>query len=820
MCTSELTRHLTQSAAEKRVNLGRVHVVAGEPLHLRDTDSLDWNEVADTVQQRQAEAVVATQYHITATSSLLGLAPDVIHSVYKSLGVPFIEGTKLPDQNDLEMDSQLIATLQFGHKFATLFQQDRPDWARWFWTHVSSSENSANNCERKSFVTALARLLDQADEYTRRGRSSLIAQGFTEPYDRHVAQVAVVLGYDGPRVLLNSSILRSFHNESMPVDGNSWEIAPSIQTKRIVGNGEELGFWGHHDTKFVVKMDSGRSPYVVLESKQKKHKPKRITGLLSFMTNELGVEIDVSQEAFTNRKPTPVHARPRFSDADLDELKVLSIKVSTDESERLRHGTGHCHQDIFSIRNQEEFRIPDGVIWPSSESEVQAAIKLASEKSWCLIPFGGGTNVSGATRCPSLLVEPRPILAMDMRLMDQILWVNEEDMVARVQSGITGSALAEKLKTLGFTIGHEPDSLEFSTLGGWIATKASGMKRSKYGNIEDIVLGVTAVGSAGVLNHGRDERSAWERESCNFDIRSIFLGSEGCLGVVTSAIVRLWPIPECIDFDSAVLHDFETAMLVARELSKLGELVPASVRILDNPHFRLAQALKPASGTSLQNLRSLFGKILLSSSGFVADEMVCITIGYEGSRQAVESQRLSTNRLLSKYSAVQLGSDLGRSAYDATFTIGYLRDFALTYHLIGESFESFVPWSKVESVIDRVRERIRAEHGSRMLPGRPFVGARITQLYPTGACIYFYFCLSFKGIHGANEVYSDIEHAARSEILAVGGSLSHHHGIGKIRSPFLTEVGTPAVLKTIKQIKHGLDPDNIFAARNGYFAIE
>ena len=150
--------------------------------------------------------------------------------------------------------------------------------------------------------------------------------------------------------------------------------------------------------------------------------------------------------------------------------------------------------------------------------------------------------------------------------------------------------------------------------------------------------------------------------------------------------------------------------------------------------------------------------------------------------------------------------------------IAYLRDFAMTYHLLGESFETFVPWSKVDTLVHETKNRILQEHQSRLLPGLPFVGSRVTQLYHEGACVYFYLCFSFEGVSNASEVFAELEKVARDEILKQGGSLSHHHGIGKLRARHLQELSVPTVSATIDAIKKAIDSDNIFGARNGPYA--
>jgi alkyldihydroxyacetonephosphate synthase len=199
--------------------------------------------------------------------------------------------------------------------------------------------------------------------------------------------------------------------------------------------------------------------------------------------------------------------------------------------------------------------------------------------------------------------------------------------------------------------------------------------------------------------------------------------------------------------------------------------------------------------------------------------VVCATIGYEGSKFDVQAQKRKMRELAGMHGGVMLGSKIGKSGYELTFMIAYLRDFAMTYHLLGESFETFAPWSKIESLIAATKQRIVEEHASRLLPGVPFVGCRVTQLYHEGACLYFYLCISFDGVEHPSEVFTALEKAARDEILIQGGSLSHHHGIGKIRAPMLKGRSSSGFDKTMAGIKKGIDKDNIFGARNGVFAF-
>jgi alkyldihydroxyacetonephosphate synthase len=565
-------------------------------------------------------------------------------------------------------------------------------------------------------------------------------------------------------------------------------------------------------------MDSRGTTCVTMDSDRYSLRGKRMMKLLPFFESETQLKIDPLNEAFTNAKVEEACPPSQLSAEHVEMLESIVSEFSRSTEDRIRHGTGHCQEDIFLIRGGRSMRVPDAVVWPGSEEDILAVVSEARKNGWCLIPFGGGTNVSQATRCPPIDVEPRPIISVDMRKLNKILWIDEENGLAHVQSGITGLALEEELAACGYTTGHEPDSLEFSTLGGWIATKASGMKRNKYGNIEDIVKSVRVVGPDGLLRHGREDSRACGRESCGVDLRSLMLGSEGCLGVITSAVIRIWPIPEAKDYDSVLLPSLHEGLSFVRAISRQGSRIPASVRLLDNEHFRLGLALKPDTDSLLAVFKKVLSNLYLQwRVDFNPKQVVCATFAYEGSPEEVKEQKRLVGRLLSHHGGISLGSEVGRATYDMTFMIAYLRDFAMTYHFLGESFETFAPWSQVETIIHATRERICKEHEARFLPGKPFVGCRVTQLYHEGACLYFYFCMNFENVSSASSVFSEIERAARAEILSHGGSLSHHHGVGKVRSSFLGEIDSDAHQRVMQSLKRGIDPENIFGARNGTF---
>merc|ERR1740130_514223 len=199
--------------------------------------------------------------------------------------------------------------------------------------------------------------------------------------------------------------------------------------------------------------------------------------------------------------------------------------------------------------------------------------------------------------------------------------------------------------------------------------------------------------------------------------------------------------------------------------------------------------------------------------------MVVATVRFEGSAEELAVQGRSLQRIAAKHGGIFAGADNGTAGYDLTFAIAYLRDFVIRWHILAESFETFVPWSRCKELCASVKKKVVQAHHDRMLPGRPSICCRITQLYAEGACIYFYYAAFVKGVREPSKAFAAIEGAARRAVLEAGGSLSHHHGIGKLRAPYLRQTSSAPLLSWMRGIKAAVDPHNVFGVANGSLAI-
>lgn len=567
---------------------------------------------------------------------------------------------------------------------------------------------------------------------------------------------------------------------------------------------ESYDVWGFDDTEFRVN----ERGHVVLTGERYELCNQELPNLLPWIRDVMQIEADTSWVNEPNYPPEI--PEPKRNKRFLDAATALlgEDHVSQDGELRLRHGHGQTQEEMWRIKYGTLPRVPDVVVFPGTAEEVAELVALATKHKAVLIPYGGGTNVTDALRCDPN--EKRFICSVDMTRMNRILWIDPTNRMAEIQAGAVGRHIQQQLARYGFTLGHEPDSVEFSTMGGWVATNASGMKKNRYGNIEDIVLDIHAVTAAGELRR----HNVPPRESIGVDPRRALLGSEGNLGIITSATVKIFPLPEVQRYGSILFKTFEDGVAFMMDLTRNGR-PPASIRLVDNIQFQFGMALKPAS-EGWKTMKSKLEKLVVTKvKGFDPEKMVAATLVFEGTAREVAHEEEMVYALATRHGGMKAGAENGRRGYQLTFGIAYIRDFVMKYRVIAESFETSVPWSQALLLCENVKQRVRDEHAARNLPGKPFVTCRVTQVYQTGVCIYFYLAFSYEGIEqDPSEVFAEIEHAAREEILRSGGSLSHHHGVGKIRQGFLPEVLSPGALAWNRAAKAALDPQNVFGANN------
>lgn len=566
--------------------------------------------------------------------------------------------------------------------------------------------------------------------------------------------------------------------------------------------------WGYKDTRFIAQPDRS----VKVTGSRYALSGTEMPEFIPFVEEMLGVKLDlqdIKPERSDKPIPPPV-ANLAFTQALAAHFPAT--QYTQEPRERLLRSHGQTTADeVYRVLYGELTRVADLVFFPESQEDIVTLIQLAQTHHVCLVPYGGGTSVSCALQLPAN--ETRLITAVDMRRMNKIEWIDRENYRACVQAGITGGDLEALLEKEGFTSGHEPDSVELSTLGGWIATNASGMKKNRYGNIEDIVENVTMVTPQGVI----EQTSAMPRLSMGLQPKTLLFGSEGNWGIISRAIIKIHKLPPVKKYGSLVFPTFQQGVEFLYELTRAGVL-PASIRLLDNIQFRFGSALK-SRPTATEAMMSQIQKFfLLRVKGIDPHELCAATIVMEGTAAEVAYQEKVLYQLAPRHGGISGGSGNGQRGYMLTYAIAYIRDFLADFHIIGETYETTVPWDKIGPVIEAVTTRAFQKHKEYGLPGRPYVSPRITQLYHTGVCIYFTHGFSTKGVEAPDVVFGKIEHSLREAIMAAGGSISHHHGVGKLRKDFVPQTMSPASITLLKELKQAADPQDVFGLHNNIFA--
>ena len=562
--------------------------------------------------------------------------------------------------------------------------------------------------------------------------------------------------------------------------------------------------WGYKDSGFIINEDMS----VTFTGNRYPICGKRLPNFIPFVEEVLGVRFDKKPKIQEVEKTHVTESR--VNKPFLEELRKSfeENRFTLEHNERVLHSHGqHSTDEVYKVLYNKLEKFTDLVFYIESEEETKKLIDLAKKHNVCLIPYGGGTNVTNALRPPK--EESRMVVSVDTRRMNKIETLDEENLMVVVQAGITGKALEDGLNKRGFTVGHEPDSYEFSTVGGWVSTNAAGMKKHKYGNIEDIVQNITMVTPVGIVN----QKKPLTRSSFGIKAQNILFGSEGNLGIITSATLKIHRLPERSAYESIIFSDWKTGVRFMHDLFH-SNMVPASARLADNLQIRLGNALKENKEGLGKTLDDFKKYILFNFKGLNPEKFTAAVFKIEGSNSEVQNQMENLKVLAKKHKGILAGESTGRSGYLATMVIAYIRELIFTQNILGETMETAVPWSKINQVKGEAFKLINELHKENNLPGKPFFTSRISKIYHTGVCMYNTIAMSFEGIENPEDVFTRIEHKMRENFIKNGGSISHHHGVGKLRKDFMSDTISEGSIEMVKGVKKTQDPDNIFGVKN------
>jgi len=465
--------------------------------------------------------------------------------------------------------------------------------------------------------------------------------------------------------------------------------------------------------------------------------------------------------------------------------------VAADPETRLRHARGQSLPDWVALRTGRIPAFPDGVAFPRSEEQVGGLLSYARQTGARVIPYGGGSSVVGHINPDK---SENPVLTVDMGSLDKLIDLDETSCVATFEAGVTGPALEAQLGEHGYTLGHFPQSHEYSTLGGWIAARSSGQQSYFYGRIESLFAGGRVETPAGRLDLPHFPASA-----AGPDVREMVLGSEGRIGIITRAQVRVRPHPQVEEFHGVFFPTWEQGMEAVRSIAQQG--VPVSMLRLSNPletETTLILSGKSWIGPADKGLRLI---------GF-GDRRCLLVFGVTGTAAHVRRARGETAAVCRKFGGLFVGTVVGHTWEKSRFLAPYLRNTLWEKGVAVDTLETALPWRNVPAAAVEISASIR--EAMEVLGEKVLVIAHLSHVYRDGASVYT--TILFRRTQDPDlllERWQAMKRAASLTIQRNGGTISHQHGVGEDHAPYLPAEKGSLGMQIIRNACATFDPDGM-----------
>jgi len=523
-------------------------------------------------------------------------------------------------------------------------------------------------------------------------------------------------------------------------------------------------------------------------------------GFAPFVLQAVGLDLLTAERA---GEPAFADLKVPKSNATAAFTKTLAgivgaDNVSTDDMLRVIHTYGKSLRDLVRIRGNMIKRSPDVVVYPADEAEVQQVVDAAVAANAVIIPFGGGSNI--ASSLEPLPEEKRTIISLDLGRLRKVIDIDADSGLARIEAGAQGPDLEEQLNKQGWTIGHFPDSFTHSTVGGWVATRSSGMQSDKYGDIADIARGLRVVRPGGVL-----VLRPLPSTSSGPSVREMILGSEGRLGVITEVTVQVHRVPAKRDVYAYFFPNWKSGIAAMQEISE-SDAAPSITRISDarETGFSLATS-KDRKGFD----KFLAGTVLpglMKSKGWTLEDICLSFIGYEGSVSHAKRQKKLVDAIVKKHGGMGVGTGPGILYDQKKFDTPYLRDFLLDMGAAGDVSETAAPWSKLVALHEAVYAAANKAYDEIGIKG--WIMSHLSHSYHSGACLYFTFAFVFdKDPVGE---YDRVKSAIQQAFVDNHGTISHHHGVGLEHAPWLEQDISVEGVKVMRGLVGAADPKKNF----------
>lgn len=516
--------------------------------------------------------------------------------------------------------------------------------------------------------------------------------------------------------------------------------------------------------------------------------------LMEFIKETFGLsEEDITKPHLPGLSDVSIKAKPQIKEADLKQITKIVGRdnVDTSDYERARHAVSYTYRDIVDLRKGHIPYPPDAVVYPRHEKDVIEIVNYCNLKEIPITPFAGRSSVTFG------VVPRKKGISLDFtRHMNKVLEIDEVNFTVRAQPGIFGPRFEEilngykndRIKT-GFTCGHYPQSFEYSCVGGWVMTRGAGSHSTGYGKIEDMVLAMRVVTPKGIV-----ATRPFPAAAIGPDIDEILLGSEGAFGILTEVTLKLWPYhPENRKMFSHFFKTWEDGVLAMREIMQGDFGHPHMLRISDPEETDVAMKVQGMEGTAIDT-----GLRLL---GYKPNKRVLLIGAVEGDRDFSRLVTKKANKIARKHGGLPLGAIAVKGYMKRRYADPYMREDLMDIGIITDTLETSCTWGNIMHVWESVRSVIKARP-------RTVCMVHASHAYQNGANLYFIF-LSTMVKGKEEEDYTKFHHKIVDAIVKSGGSLSHHHGIGKLFTPWFADHIGPMAFGILKAIKNHVDPNYI-----------
>lgn len=477
-----------------------------------------------------------------------------------------------------------------------------------------------------------------------------------------------------------------------------------------------------------------------------------------------------------------------------DFLKSEQIDFSGET--RLKAALGKSYHDVIRIFCNHKLVAPDAVLIPNDHDEVQRIVDGANAANIILAPIGGQSNVVGALTLDG--EEQRPVVYVDMQRMHKLLSVDEENLTAEFEAGVYGPHLEEQLEPYGLTLGHFPQSFEYSTLGGWVVTRSAGQESTYYGKIEDMVISVTVACPMGTL-----QTSGFDKDAEGINATSLFIGSEGLLGVVTKVKVRLHRKPKRSRWVLALFPDFESGVECLKDIVH-ADVYPSVCRLSDGPETYFYSQLKPEKTGLTATLMKRIQEAYLKYKDIKEPNFMMLR--FEELEASRWSEMSVSRKIIERHGGALIPSSMAKNWEENRFHTPYLRDTMMQHRIFVDTMETAVPWDKVMDMHRAMTEKLR--HCDAFGREKGILMGHISHMYTHGACMYFILICPMQ-VGREVEQWEEIKQVVSDTIVDQGGSISHHHSVGKDHQEHYLKRQDPNVIRLLSHIKSQVDPNRI-----------